>query len=129
MNHKKYSQHERSNPMHDQDRTQKQKNNHIVEASIVLFSNVHFLHNTTELIRHIQNIITAHGNADDEIKQENSSDSIRYSMGEKNLALSIARNVEHAFKQYQPIVTIHNPVKNEFWRITVEFQKPKSSSK
>jgi hypothetical protein len=104
------------------DRTDHEAAGHAIAASTLRFVGVSHLPDPAELTGHVANLIRQHANAGDEISaSRQDTDTIVYEMGEKNLALSIARHVEGAFKGFTPVVEIQNPEENEFYRITVTF--------
>lgn len=105
------------------DRTDKQAADYATNISYVHFQNISVLHDKMELINHVENLIKKHQNTDEEVTvgHEEKRDRLTYQMAEKNLALSIARNVESAFKGFAPKIEVQNPANNEYYNILVTF--------
>lgn len=95
--------------------------------SEVTFENIHLLSEKEGFLALIQHHLDAEKNPGDTVNTEESSDhqALFCTLSEKNLALSLARRVEDAYKGNHPLVEIHNPEDNEFYRITVTFRPQK----
>lgn len=100
-----------------------------VLESTVTFEQLSALHDVEELKHLVRNLIEKHRNVGETPKVTEGKNAITYHFAEKNITLSIARNVERAMKHFHPTVTIHNPKDNEFYRITVRFEESREKSK
>lgn len=107
--------------------TKKQQRDSAVEVSTVTLHNIHLLHDIQDLRNTMRNHIDLHQNHDEQphIVTDTKQHTIVVTLMEKNLALSLSRAIQRSTKHFQPRVTIHNPHDNIFYRIDVNFQKPK----
>jgi hypothetical protein len=74
-----------------------------------------------ELLNLAHNHIEKNRNPGDDVRVEDQGNTIIYRLTEKNLALSLAKNIAAAYKGNRPEMIVHNPDQNEFYRITVLF--------
>jgi len=109
----------------NQDTTNKQAEDKLINASYLTVEGVSLLPSQDDLMNLLKNHINKNGNQDDEINIEHdkAADTITCTMREKNLVKSLADNVCNAFKGNTPTCTYHNPENNEFYRATVTFEK------
>ncbi len=100
-----------------------QEDHAFIHESTVNFLNVSSIANIDDLNNTIKNHIKQHGNTSDDINiTQIDANHIQCTMQEKNLALSLAKAVQAAFKVGEPDMQMRNPDNNEFYRIDVTFK-------
>ena len=107
------------------DVTRQQKNNQAVSPSFLTFAKVSILKNHDELYSLVSHVIQQHGHKDESVARSSDkrADTVTYEMVEKKLCLDVAHHIVDAFKHYHPVMEMHNPKDNEFYRITVNFNE------
>ncbi len=107
-----------------QDAAKKRQDTAVVEHTVTIH-NVHYVQNTIDLVNLIQNVITRCSRSSSPVLSMSlSKRTLHYVLSRKTCALSIAKQIQRAFKQLHPEVEISHPKNNEYYTIVVTFQKP-----
>lgn len=92
------------------------------DLSTVHIHGVSNLPRREELLQNAHNHIEQYRNPGDDVRLEDQGDTVTFRLTEKNLALSLAKHIVAAYKGNHASMEMHNPERNEFYRITVTLQ-------